>query len=63
MEMSAGQARVPPVIFTVKLHVVIVFPDVSVAVQTTVLVPTGKAEPENGSQVTKPQLPDWVGDG
>jgi len=57
VEMFAGQTSVPPVIFTMKLHVVMVFPEVSVAVQVTVVVPTGKADPDTGSQLTKPQLP------
>lgn len=56
--MLLGQVRVPPVTVTVKLHVAIVFPDESVAVQVTVVVPTGKTDPDAGSQLTVPQLPD-----
>jgi hypothetical protein len=42
---------------TVKLHVA-VLPDVSVAVQVTVVVPTGKQDPDGGLQlaVTPGQL-------
>jgi hypothetical protein len=40
-----------------KLQVVIVFPDVSVAAQVTVVEPTGKTDPDAGSQLTVPQLP------
>ena len=36
---------------TVKLHVA-VFPDASVAVQLTVVVPIGKVEPDAGEQTT-----------
>lgn len=56
--MLLGQVRVPPVTVTVKLQVAIVFPDESVAVQVTVVVPTGKTDPDAGSQLTVPQLPD-----
>lgn len=59
--MLLGQVRVPPVTVTVKLHVAIVFPDESVAVQVTVVVPTGKTDPDAGSQLTVPQLPDCPG--
>ena len=49
---------------TVKLHVA-VLPDVSVAVQVTVVVPTGKIEPLGGlhTEVTPGQLSDTVGGG
>jgi hypothetical protein len=57
--MLAGQARVPvSLTVTVKLQVVIVFPDVSVAVQVTVVAPVGKTDPDDGAQLTVPQLPD-----
>ena len=62
VEMFAGQTSEPPVIFTMKLHVTMVFPEVSVAAQVTVVVPTGNADPDTGSQLTKPQLPIWVGE-
>jgi hypothetical protein len=41
------------------------FPDLSVAVQTTVVVPTEKEEPEEGEQltVTSGQLSEAVGGG
>ena len=48
---------------TVKLHVA-VLPEVSVAVQVTVVVPTGRADPEGGEQlvVTPGQLSAAVGE-
>ena len=52
--MFAGHAMVgfsASVTVTVKLHVAL-FPDVSVAVQLTVVVPTGKVEPDAGEQTT-----------
>jgi hypothetical protein len=56
--MLAGQVRVPvSLTVTVKLQVAIVLPEVSVAVQVTVVVPTGKVDPDAGSQLTVPQLP------
>ena len=51
--MFAGHAMVGfsvSLTVTVKLHVA-VFPDVSVAVQVTVVVPFGKAVPEAGEQL------------
>ena len=57
--MLAGQVRVPvSVTVTMKRQVVIVLPDESVAVQVTLVIPTGKTDPDAGSQVTVPQLPD-----
>ena len=52
--MSAGWVMVgrsPSAIVTLKLHVA-VLPEVSVAVQLTVVTPTGKTEPEAGTQAT-----------
>ena len=51
-------------VVTVKLHVA-VLPEVSVAVQVTVAVPSGKHEPEAGAQatVTPGQLSLAVGAG
>ena len=60
MVMGAGQVMAGGSVsltVTVKVHVA-VFPDASVAVQVTVVVPFGKAEPEAGEQlvVTPGQL-------
>ena len=52
--MSAGWAMVglsPSMTVTLKLHAA-VLPAVSVAVQLTVVAPTGKTEPEAGKQAT-----------
>jgi hypothetical protein len=48
---------------TVKLQVAGWAFDVSVAVQVTVVVPSGNNEPEAGAQVTVTQLPVVVGAG
>jgi hypothetical protein len=40
------------------LHEANRFADVSLAVQITVVVPTGKTDPDAGSQLTVPQVPD-----
>lgn len=54
---------VPPVIVTVKLQE-LVLPAGSVALQTTIVVPTPKLEPEGGLQTGVPkQLPVVVGEG
>lgn len=56
--MFAGQVSVPvSVTITLKLHEANRFPDVSLAAQITVVVPTGKTEPDDGSQLTVPQVP------
>ena len=61
--MSAGQVSVPvSVTVTVKLQVANRFPDVSLAAQITVVAPAGNVDPDAGSQVTVPQLPDVVGE-
>jgi hypothetical protein len=63
--MFAGQV-IPTAATTVTLKVqVLVFPAASVAVQVTVLVPTGKVVPEGGLQtaVTPGQLSVAVGAG
>jgi len=54
----------PELRVTVKEHAA-VFPEESVAVQVTVVVPTGKFEPEAGTQVTfvTAQLSEVVGAG
>ena len=61
---SGGQVILQAATVTVKLQLA-VFPDVSVAVQVTVLVPTGKVEPEGGLQAvdTPEQLSAAVGGG
>ena len=60
--MLAGHVRGPgSLTVTVKLQVVMVFPEVSVAVQVTVVLPTGKTDPDDGSQATVPQLPNLPG--
>jgi len=57
--MLAGQVSVPvSLTVTVKLHEANRFADVSLAVQITVVVPTGKTDPDAGSQLTVPQVPD-----
>ena len=57
--MLAGQVRVPvSVTITLKLHEASRFPEVSRAAQITFVVPTGKTEPDAGSQLTVPQVPD-----
>lgn len=64
--MLAGQVivqGVPPTIVTVKLQE-LVLPAVSIALQTTIVVPTPKLEPEGGLQTGVPkQLPVVVGGG
>jgi hypothetical protein len=50
------QAPVELVTVIVKLHVAVLFAS-SVAVQSTVVVPTGKLEPEGGLQETFGQFP------
>jgi hypothetical protein len=57
-----SSCRQPLNTVTVKLQVA-VLPDASVAVQVTVVVPTGNVEPEGGLQatVTPEQLSDAVG--
>lgn len=59
-----GQVIVQGATVTVKVHVEL-FPDVSVAVQVTVVVPSAKTEPDGGLQdeVTPGQLSDAVGAG
>jgi hypothetical protein len=59
-----SSCRQPLNIVTVKLQVA-VLPDVSVAVQVTVVVPTGRTEPLGGvhTEVTPGQLSDTVGAG
>ena len=59
-----SSCRQPPNTVTVKLQVA-VFPDSSVAVQVTVVVPTGRIEPLGGlhTEVTPGQLSDIVGAG
>ena len=59
-----SSCRQPLNTVTVKLQVA-VLPDVSVAVQVTVVVPTGKIEPLSGvhTEVTPGQLSDTVGAG
>jgi hypothetical protein len=42
---------------------VVVEPSILVPLTVTVVVPTGKSEPEGGSLVTRPQLPLKVGGG
>jgi hypothetical protein len=51
-------------VVTVKLHIA-VLPEASVAVQVTVVVPSGNADPEGGTQATVApgQLSPIVGDG
>jgi hypothetical protein len=57
--MLAGHVSVPvSLTVTVKLHEANRFPDVSLAAQITVVVPTGKTDPDAGSQLTVPQVPD-----
>ena len=57
--MFAGQVSVPAsVTITLKLHDANRFPDVSLAAQITIVEPTGKTEPDAGSQLTVPQVPD-----
>jgi hypothetical protein len=57
--MLAGQVSVPvSLIVTVKLHEANRFPDVSLAAQITVVTPTEKTDPDAGSQLTVPQVPD-----
>ena len=51
---------VPPVTVTVKLQE-LVLPDGSVPVQFTMVVPTGKREPDDGTQETVEQFPVVVG--
>jgi hypothetical protein len=59
---SESSCKHPLKTVTVKLHVA-VFPDASVAVQVTVVVPTGKGEPLGGVQivVTPGQLSEATG--
>lgn len=61
---SLGQVIVQGATVTVKLHEA-VLPDVSVAVQVTVVVPSAKSEPDGGLQaeVTPGQLSVAVGAG
>ena len=57
--MFAGQVSEPvSVTITLKLHEANRFPDVSLATHITVVVPTGKTDPDAGSQLTVPQVPD-----
>jgi hypothetical protein len=57
--MLAGHVSVPvSLTVTVKLQVANKFPDVSLVEQITVVAPTGKVDPDAGSQPTVPQLPD-----
>src|SRR3954471_23227793 len=60
----SSQAALPASTRTVKVHWAW-FPDVSVAVQMTVVAPSGKGEPEGGTQTTlaRPQLSFAMGDG
>ena len=59
-----SSCRQPLNTVTVKLQVAVLF-DVSVAVQVTVVVPTGRIEPLGGvhAEVTPGQLSDTVGAG
>lgn len=62
--MSPGHVRVqlPLVTVTVKLQLTLLFAE-SVAVQVTVVVPTGKEEPEGGLHTVVTQLPVVEGAG
>jgi len=60
--MLAGQVSAPvSLTVTVKLQVANKFPDVSLVAQITLVAPTGKTDPDAGSQSTVPQLPNGVG--